>query len=52
MKLKEMFSVAWWKKYVGFQFTRYDYSGSDGRRVTDWMLHLGFFAITKHRIAR
>lgn len=48
LKLREKFSVTNWRKWVGFQFTQYIYDGSDGRKVTDWMLYLGWFSITKY----
>jgi hypothetical protein len=28
----------------------YDYDGNDGRRVIDWILHLGWFWLIKYRI--
>jgi hypothetical protein len=47
-----MFNFIFWKKWVGFQFTRYWYDGwpGDGRMVTDWMLYVGFWSLTKKRI--
>lgn len=36
-------------KYM-FYFTRYVYSGHDGRRVYDWTLNIGPIQIVRHKI--
>lgn len=46
-----MWEVQWRRKWDGINFMPYDYDGNDGRKVTKWMLHLGFVRVIRYRIA-
>lgn len=39
------------RKWDGIAFRIYDYSGHDGRKVTSWILHLGYFRLVRERFA-
>ena len=46
-----MFELVFFKRYTGFNFQIYDYSGKDNRKVISWILNLGFLRLIKYRIA-
>ena len=47
-----LFNFRFWKRWSGLGLVFYDYDGNDGRKVTDWILHLGFVWIIKNRTTR
>jgi len=49
MRISKMWNIRFWKMWVGFRFVPYEYSGNDGRKVTGWILYLGFIQIEKER---
>ncbi len=51
MKITKMLEVNWSPSWCKPQFDWYTYDGSDGRRVTNWMIHLGPLRIIHYRIA-
>jgi len=50
MKINSMLEIVKMSMWERIRFVEYTYSGHDGRRVTKWILHLGFFRLIKYRI--
>ncbi len=51
IRINKLTYVVKMKKWEGVHFRIYDYSGEDGRKVTSWIMHFGFFRIVRERIA-
>jgi len=50
IKVTKFFEI--WRMYSweGFKYVPYMYSGHDGRRVIDWILHIGIFRLVHYRL--